>query len=161
MRYVNSAYNAGCPICLYSKNKLLYKVSSTEAAMHFLVTQRMKKNRLAVIEQKIAHLWNATAAAIVTCMNCSFTFADPYVAGDHEFYNLLPHGTAESDENWKWEFDQTFKKIAGIVSNQNELKLLEIGANTGDFVKRISGLIPKKNILCLEYSQVGIDCIRK
>ena len=161
MRYINSPYSATCPICSHSKNKLLYKISSREAANHFLVTHGLNKNQLAIIDDKIISLWKNNSAAVVNCNNCGFAFADPFIAGDHEFYNLLPHAAEDGAENWKWEFDKTFKKIADITSNHKDLNLLEIGASTGDFVRRIAGLIPKKNIFCLEHSEIGINSIKK
>jgi len=161
MRYTNSHYESNCPICSHSKNRLLYKVSSTEAAKHFLVTNGLNNEYLATIDDTIAKLWHARTASVVACKNCDFAFADPFIAGDYEFYNLLPHATGEDAENWKWEFDKTFKKIAIIASNIGDLKLLEIGASTGDFVKRIVNVIPKKNIFCLEHSEIGVNSIRK
>jgi hypothetical protein len=149
MKYVNSPYNAACPVCSNSQNKLLYKVSAAEAANHFLVTHGIDKGQAGNIEHKIAQLWKNGAAAVVLCNNCSFVFANPFIAGDYGFYNLLPHSTGAGPENWKWEFDQTFKAIAGIASDKKDLNLLEIGASTGDFIKRIADIIPPKNILCL------------
>jgi 2-polyprenyl-3-methyl-5-hydroxy-6-metoxy-1,4-benzoquinol methylase len=161
MKYKYAPYNIVCPICLNTKNRLLYKVTSTEAAKHFLVTHGLNNDKLTDIDNKIARLWNKKTAAVVACKACGFAFADPFVSGDYEFYNLLPHSKGEGAENWKWEFDKTYKKIADITSNNNNLNLIEIGSSTGDFVKRIANLIPKKNILCLEHSEIGITSIRK
>jgi 2-polyprenyl-3-methyl-5-hydroxy-6-metoxy-1,4-benzoquinol methylase len=161
VRYNNSAYNAICPVCTHSENTLLYKVSSKEAANHFVVTQSLESTKLADIDHKIAELWNQKTAAVVACKNCGFAFADPFIAGDHEFYNLLSHASGEGAEYWKWEFEKTFKKIADIASGNSSLHLLEIGASTGDFIKRIARIIPAKNILCLEHSEAGVNIIRK
>jgi 2-polyprenyl-3-methyl-5-hydroxy-6-metoxy-1,4-benzoquinol methylase len=141
----------------------LYKVSSKEAAAQFLVTQNLSNDQHAVnvLDNKIAELWNSKIAAVVACDNCNFVFADPFIAGDYEFYNLIPHATAESPENWKWEFDKTYRKITEIALAQKNLNLIEIGASTGDFIKRIANLISKKNILCLEHSEIGVKSIRK
>ena len=130
MKYINSSYNSACPICTYTKNKLLYSVSSSEAARHFLVTHGLENSALSIIDEKIISLWNNKTAAIVLCKNCSFAFADPFIAGDYEFYNLLPHAAGEGAENWKWEFDKTYKKIASAASGIKDPKLLEIGAST-------------------------------
>jgi len=138
----------------------LYKVSSREAANHFLIMHSSNDNQLAVIDNKIAGLWNSATAAVIACENCGFVFAYPFIAGDYEFYNLLPHATADGAEHWKWEFDKTVKKIAEISSKNNDLNLLEIGASTGDFIKRVANLIPKKNILCLEHSEIGVNSIK-
>jgi 2-polyprenyl-3-methyl-5-hydroxy-6-metoxy-1,4-benzoquinol methylase len=161
MSYINSVYNAACPICSNTKNRLLYKVSSKEAAIHFLVTHWLDKSHLDKIDNKIAALWNKKTAAVVACNSCRFVFADPFVAGDHEFYNLLPHAKDETAEDWKWEFDITYKTIAGLIANNKDLKVLEIGASTGGFVKRLAQIIPKENIFCLEHSEIGVHSITK
>lgn len=160
MRYINSPYSAVCPICLHADNRLLYKVSSEEAAVHFLTVHELAKSCLAAIDHKIASLWNSKAAAIVACNNCDFVFAEPFIAGDYEFYNLLPHSTDENAEHWKWEFDVTFKKIAQLVLNNKNVKVIEIGASTGGFIKRVADIIPKQNIFCLEHSEIGVERIR-
>jgi 2-polyprenyl-3-methyl-5-hydroxy-6-metoxy-1,4-benzoquinol methylase len=160
MKYLYSPYNKACPVCANPQNKLLYKVTSTEAARHFVVTHGLGEEKLATVDEKISKLWRSPEASVVACSNCGFTFADPFVAGDHEFYNLLPHTTEGGAEYWKWEFDKTFKKIAAIATGNNNLTLLEIGASGGDFIKRTVAIIPKKNILCLEYSESGVNSIR-
>ncbi len=161
MRYIKSPYDTACPVCDHSKNRLLYKVSSKEATNHFLVTGGVDIGQSAAIEDKIIRLWGGKIAAVVLCQNCGFVFADPFIAGDHEFYNLLPHSVGEGPENWKWEFDITYKKIAALAIGNSGLKLLEIGASTGDFIKRVANLISKKNILCLEHSEIGVNSITK
>jgi hypothetical protein len=161
MKYINSAYNATCPICSNTENRLLYKVSSKEAVTHFLVTHWLDKSRQDEIDNKIAALWNKKTATVVACNNCRFVFADPFVAGDHEFYNLLPHSIDENAENWKREFDKAYKTIAALAVNNKDLKVLEIGASTGDFVKRLAQIIPKANIFWLEHSEIGVNSIKK
>ena len=126
-----------------------------------MVTHGLSEDKTTTIAEKIANLWQLPDAAVVACGNCGFTFADPFVAGDHEFYNLLPHTTEGGAEYWKWEFDKTFDKIAAIASGNSDLTLLEIGASGGDFIKRIAGMVPKKNIFCLEYSESGVNAIKK
>jgi len=161
MRYLNLKYTAVCPVCKHTGNRLLYKVSSHEAANHFLVTQGVSRNMLDVINKKINTLWNKNNAAVVACNNCGFIFSDPFIAGDQEFYNLLPHANAGASEHWKWEFEKTYTEIEKIASSQKDIRLLEIGASTGDFVKRIKNIIPAENIFCLEHSEIGVDSIKK
>ncbi|MGZ3757413.1 MAG: class I SAM-dependent methyltransferase [Mucilaginibacter sp.] len=163
MKYINSSYNAACPICSNTQNILLYKIGSKDAARQFLVTQNESKNPLqvAIIEKKLIELWKRDWAAVVRCKKCDFVFAEPFIAGDYEFYNLMPHATGESPENWKWEFEKTFEQITSIVDKKTDITLLEIGASTGDFIKRIAHIIPQKNILCLEHSEIGVTSLRK
>jgi SAM-dependent methyltransferase len=161
MKYQYTPYKAQCPICGNTKNKLLYTVTAKQAAKHFIVSQGSKNIAIEIVEEKITKLWKNNSASVVSCTNCSFVFADPFIAGDNEFYNLLPHATGEGDDHWKWEFEKTFTTVAPMAAKDENLHLLEIGASTGSFVKRIATLIKKKNILCLEYSQIGVDKIRQ
>ncbi|GGH15371.1 class I SAM-dependent methyltransferase [Mucilaginibacter phyllosphaerae] len=172
MKYRYTSYTAPCPVCGNTDNELLYKISADEAAKQFLINQTPpdKNNEmdvLSIVKKNISKLWNANSAAIVNCKKCGFGFADPYVGGDKEFYNLISHApnepTAEDEPKpyWKWEFDKAYNKIADLAKTNSNLQLLEIGASTGNFVKRVSNIIPKKNILCLEYSSIGVDSIKK
>lgn len=161
MKYANSRYEQFCPICSNTGNNLLYRVSAREAATHFLITHSINRSQIEVIENKIATLWRKDSAAVVRCKNCGFVFADPFVAGDQEFYNLLPHSTSDGAECWKWEFDKTFNEVQKIASIHPDLSLLEIGASTGDFIKRIAAIIPKQNLFCLEHSEIGINSIKR
>ena len=162
MRYSNTILNSICPICSNTQNnRLLYSVSSTEAAKHFLLTHGINDSGLKEVVNKVSDLWHNDSASVINCAACGFVFADPFIAGDYEFYNLLPHAQSESPENWKWEFNKTFKKISSLAKQNDKLSLLEIGASTGDFVKRIARVIDKKNIFCLEHSEIGIKSIQK
>ena len=161
MKYLNSLYIAPCQICDHAANSLLYNVSSAEAARHFLVTGGLIDSSLATIQSTIKNLWKNDKSAVVKCNNCGFVFADPFIAGDHQFYNLLPHATAGDGGLWKWEHNKTYDKIARLVSAGAKPTLLEIGASTGNFMKAISKLIDKKDIFCLEYSTIGVNQIRE
>jgi 2-polyprenyl-3-methyl-5-hydroxy-6-metoxy-1,4-benzoquinol methylase len=161
MKYQYTAYYTGCPICGNTENKLLYSVDAKQAARHFTVTNGSNNITLDIVEEKIAKLWNKNTASIISCTNCNFAFADPFIAGDGEFYNLLPHSTGDDDSHWKWEFEKTLNSLAPIAAKDPDLHLLEIGASTGGFIKRVAKLLKKKNILCLEYSETGVNKIRQ
>lgn len=161
VNYRYSTYEKACPICSNKTNSLLYEVTAHEAAAHFMVTHSMPQGAVDVVENKITSLWSNDRAAVVQCKRCGFTFADPFIAGDQEFYNLLPHAGVDSAENWKWEFQKTYKEIEKIAAAKKDATLLEIGASTGDFVKRIVNIIPNKNIFCLEHSEIGVGSITK
>ncbi|AMR31829.1 hypothetical protein A0256_10550 [Mucilaginibacter sp. PAMC 26640] len=157
---MNIKYNAPCPVCGHKENSLLYKIGTTAAARHFLVTSGNYSN-LDTIEAAIKSLWNSDTAAVVQCNNCRFAFADPFIAGDYQFYNLLPHATADDAGLWKWDQSKTYDTIARLIAGGKQPKLLEIGASTGNFIGPISQLLDKKNLFCLEYSTIGIERIRK
>ncbi|MCC8425720.1 bifunctional 2-polyprenyl-6-hydroxyphenol methylase/3-demethylubiquinol 3-O-methyltransferase UbiG [Mucilaginibacter sp. UR6-11] len=165
MKYRYTPYNAKCPICGNVDNLLLYEINSRDAASQFLVNQSLKEKKEAIdiVENSILKLWKAKTAAVVSCKNCGFGFADPFTGGDHEFYNLITHASETGIEPvpyQKWEFDRTFKEINVLTSEESGLTLLEIGASNGSFAKKIAELIDKKNIFCLEYSDTGVKFIK-
>ena len=143
-----------CPVCKASTGKLLYTVTSAEAAQHF-VLHEVDQNRNKQLDIHIAKLWGQPTCDVLSCEFCGFIFANPYVAGDSVFYTLA--FTRTHYPTWKWEYQKTLVAITEIVVLAGRpLRFLEIGAGDGAFVKKISPLlIPKGNILCLEYSEYG------
>jgi Methyltransferase domain len=144
-----------CPVCGFTKGKLLYTVTPEDAAQHFVLKEAnpIRNKNLAV---HIAGLWGQKTCDVVSCDSCDFIFANPYIAGDSTFYTLAYERTGYP--KWKWEYQQTADAISEIASrpNQSPLRLLEIGAGDGAFVRKVSPkIIPKENILCLEFSDYG------
>ena len=144
-----------CPICEFSHGKCLYTVTTAGAAQHF-VLKEVNPERHNELAKHIGHLWGQQTCDIVSCDSCGFIFSYPYVAGDSAFYTLAYERTGYP--KWKWEYLQTADVISEIASRPDNkpLRLLEIGAGDGAFVRKISpGIIPKENILCLEFSEYG------
>ncbi|WP_374090751.1 class I SAM-dependent methyltransferase [Methylomicrobium lacus] len=144
-----------CPICGFSDGRLLYTVTSAEAAQHFVLKEvnQARHNKLA---DHITHLWGQTTCDVVSCNCCHFIFSRPYVAGDSTFYTLAYERTGYPA--WKWEYQKSADAISEIVSRspRHPLRLIEIGAGNGAFVKSIApDIIPKENILCFEFSEYG------
>src|SRR5208337_399944 len=55
---------------------------------------------------------------------------------------------------WKWEFQETYEAIKKLA--KSDLKLMEIGAGDGAFIRRIAEeILPKENIFCTEFSRYG------
>lgn len=144
-----------CPICGFTKGKLLYSVTSEDSAQHF-VLKEVNSIRHRELADHIASLWGQQTCELVSCGSCAFTFANPYVAGDLTFYTLAYERSGYP--KWKWEYQQTADAISEIASRpeQSPLRLLEIGAGDGAFVRKISPeIVAKDNILCLEFSEYG------
>ncbi|GAB3927640.1 class I SAM-dependent methyltransferase [Mucilaginibacter myungsuensis] len=167
MTYSYSKHTATCPICGNSDNKLLYKISSDEAAAQCMVVQPAWRKADAQVKaaKSIERLWGGKTASVVGCTKCGVVFADPFVSGDAEFYNVVTHSDNSVDYNkiplnWKWEFDKTFNTLSSLYKNGQNIQLLEIGASIGDFAIGASKLIPKENILCLEYSEKAVERIK-
>lgn len=161
MKYSHKAYSAVCPVCQHQKNKILYEIPARKAASSFAFSQPNHGEELIdAITDNIKKTWNKNSAAVVECGNCGFCFADPYISGDYEFYNLISHAGTDDIEFSKWEFDITLKNLSDIASHQ-QIKLLEIGASTGGFVKKATSFIDKKNILCLDPSEIAVKKLRE
>jgi 2-polyprenyl-3-methyl-5-hydroxy-6-metoxy-1,4-benzoquinol methylase len=163
MRYVGKKISSACPVCGHLQARLYYTVTDKQSANHFIITTGGNFDSLARLTKKIHRLWNNNDAKVLACINCSFVYSNPFVAGDYEFYNLINHGEAPSDNNWEWEweFEETRKSLSKIPKIE-DLTLLEIGASTGNFIRKIAdSLIKKEHILCTEYSEIGIEELKK
>ncbi len=159
--YLNSPVtDICCPVCDFTNGKLLYSVTSQESAQHF-VLKEVYPDRNRLLAEHISALWGKETCDLVSCDSCGFVFANPYVAGDSDFYTLAYERTGYP--KWKWEYQKTADAISKIVSQQKEtpVRLLEIGAGDGAFVRSISPtLVEKENILCLEFSEYGRNQIQ-
>lgn len=157
-----------CPVCHCTEVHILYSVTSEEAVYHVL--KDTDAQHFLQLKSHIETLWQRQTCDVVRCASCLFCFAHPYVAADERFYELVYSRSFYAD--WKWEYQVTYEILYDMVirSNQKNLKLLEIGAGDGAFVKKVSPeLIPKENVLCTEYSdygrseinRYGITCLSK
>lgn len=145
-----------CPICSTSEFKLLYIINSTDSVNHILD----KKDKLFIpLQNHIKFLWNGDESQVVECNNCSLVYAHPFIAGDAKYYNMA-YSENYIYPKWKWEFERTVSELKTLDSKN--LKLLEIGAGTGEFLKEIvDKYIIKENIDCTEYSEYGQTIIKK
>ena len=156
-QYSDIISNVECPLCHSNHAELLYSVDSNFAAKHIKLEN--DSSIVAIIEK----IWGSKSSHFVKCMNCSFSYAWPFKSGTKEFYSRMYSGSDYYPKG-KWDYNVTFNSISHIVSNNdpNQISLLEIGAGNGSFVKSISPkLIPKKNILCTEFSDYGKNEILK
>jgi len=159
--YPLTEVTAFCPVCFEQKALLLYQVDSREAAQHFVLKEK-DEAEFSALQMQIEKLWKNTVCKVLRCSNCSFSYAYPYVAGDSQFYSLAYK--RESYPEWKWEYEVSYRVLERLLENnqQKNIKLLEIGAGNGAFVRRISTrLIPRANILCTEFSDYGAGEIRR
>lgn len=146
-----------CPVCLTDNARRLWDTTSKQAAQHFVLKEKFPE-RFSELVSHIENLWGQNTCEVVQCMNCEFSYSNPYVAGDALYYKLLYLRCGYP--SWKWEFQQTYNVL--IKRSAADIKLLEIGAGDGAFVKRIAKkILPKKNILCTEFSEYGRQEINK
>jgi len=151
--YTNVAVAAECPVCGGSRSRELYRVTSREAAEHFLTADGDRLERLV---RHIEMLWRGAKASVLQCEACGFCFAHPYVAGDAAFYELAYDRAGYPAWNWEHEVTLGALERSGIFTPGNPARVLEIGAGSGNFVRRLveRGVAPER-ICCTEYSEFG------
>ena len=154
----NKASDVACPVCKAFNAKVIWSVDSETAARHYVLPER-EQERYERLVSVIEKLWQNSVCHVKQCSECGFYFADPYVAGDSDFY-----GVAYQRSHYpttKWEFEITSSKLKSLANS--ETRLLEIGAGDGAFVRKVLAetSIEKSNILCTEFSDYGRDSITK
>lgn len=149
-----------CPACGSAGASFLREVSAAEAAQHYVLRER-EPERHDALRAHLHRLWGQGTCAIRQCSTCRFTFADPHVAGDERFYTLAYERSGYPQE--KWEYQLTEKNIRSIAETTSApLRLLEIGAGDGAFVRRlVPSLIPPERVLCTEFSAYGREQIER
>jgi len=146
-----------CPVCCTNDAHLLWSASSKQAAQHFVLHEKHPERFLELVAH-IESLWGQNTCNVVQCDRCGFCFSNPYIGGDERFYRLAYDRSGYP--TWKWEFQLTYNVLSKF--SKSDLKLLEIGAGDGAFVKRIAEeILPKENIFCTEFSEYGRHQIEK
>lgn len=161
MKYTCSLIeNVCCPFCNSKKGELLYTVTSSEAATHFVLPWK-DKERYEKLQYHIETLWSQDTCDIVRCQSCAGIFSFPFVAGDKTFYNLAFDREKYPQE--KWEYDRALNLlIESYGSKISDISILEIGAGDGAFLKKLiaNGAKPD-NVSVIEYSDVARDRLNK
>jgi SAM-dependent methyltransferase len=153
--YKLTPIQASCPVCHGTEARILYSVSGEEAALHVL-GYVADERRFSELVSCVETLWRGDHTCdFVRCVNCSFCFASPCVPGDSRFYTLA-YDQPGRYAAWKWDYQVTYETLQKLVAKR-DFRLLEIGAGNGTFVQKIApALIPKENVLCIEYSECGV-----
>ena len=156
MAYDLSPREGDCPICGSDRAELLHTISSRFTAQYYALRER-EPERNERIRAEIERLWGGETCEIVRCRDCGFVYADPFVPGDGRFYSLFYDDPVFP--KWKWEYEETCRILADKQSEGTipaEPRILEVGAGTGMFVKRLAGEItPADHIVTVEYSDAG------
>jgi len=148
---------SSCPACLDPPGVPLHRFTVTQAAQHF-VREQSDCRRHRALRDHIRTLWNADECQVIRCPSCGFCYAKPYIAGDATFYGLAFGATNYPTR--RWEFEQTRDTLARLVQEGTlrEFSLLEIGAGSGAFLKRVvPDLIAPEHVLATEYSDYGVQ----
>lgn len=156
MEYDLTQLDVTCPVCGARSARLLYEVTAAKAAAHFVI-ERVDPERFEALVAHLQRLWSAPTCRVVRCDECGLSYADPFVAGDIEFYTLAyQRGGYPS---WKWEYQITLDTLAERLASADNAstRLLEIGAGEGAFIRRLpTEWVQRENIVCTEYSDYGL-----
>src|SRR5690348_9581573 len=120
----NEPRSTTCPVCLGAGSRLLWGATAAQAAQHFVLKEK-NPDRHARLASHLGTLWGRERCEVVRCDHCGFCYADPYIAGDDQFYALAYERHASSYPGWKWEFEQTCRALSEIRPGPNA-RLLEI-----------------------------------
>lgn len=159
MQYLNLPVDACCPLCASANGSLLYTVDSRAAAQHFVLREVLPEVH-EELRRKIESLWAGETCRVVFCRDCELTFADPFVAGDSEYYRLAY--PQSHYPQWRWEFDLTLQRLRALVRDGALAKprILEVGAGNGALSRRlIEGVTGADGLVCTEYSTAGRERI--
>ena len=140
-----------CPICRSTGGHQVASYEANQAAQAFL-PRRLEPERHTALCRKLSALWHHGPCILYRCDSCDFIYADPFVSGDAEFYDL-----AFPDASYprrKWEYDRTRQALRECKFA--EPSLLEIGAGNGAFLKQLleDGWSPA-DLQAFEFSSSG------
>jgi SAM-dependent methyltransferase len=146
----------GCPVCTSEEGHRLYTVTSEEAAQHFVLREGNAERHKQLVNC-IERLWNRATCSVWRCALCQFAYADPYVAGDAEFYDLAHERWAYPSE--KWEYKRTIAALE--ARNFHGKRVLEIGAGFGLFLDKIADTrVPRSGVTTLEFDSQCVKILR-
>ncbi len=145
-----------CPACKSRSLASLRTVSAREAAQ-FFAPERADAESHERIFACVTSLWGGQTCHIMSCRDCGFGFAWPFVAGNAEFYNFT--GAAGVYPRSKWEFARTAAEVERL--NRPGAKVLEVGAGNGYFLDLICpSLVRAEDVIALEYNEKSIPILR-
>jgi len=159
-KYKFSPIKTLCPICHSKKAHILYSVDSDQAA-HLIFNKKKNNLQFNELKSQIESLWQGYLCDFIQCDECRFCYANPFISGNAAFYTLA-YGMEAKYQSWKWDFQITYQTIQKMVGPgiQKSTYLLEIGAGNGTFARKVAtSLLAKENILCIEYSEYGMNAI--
>ncbi len=146
-----------CPACHSRAITSQQRMSAREVA-HCFAPERADAESHARIFSCVTSLWGGETCEIMSCKDCGFGFAWPFVAGNAEFYNHT--GANGAYPRTKWEFARTLAELARL--NTEHARVLEVGAGNGYFLDRICpGLVRSENVTALEYNDRSIPILKE
>jgi 2-polyprenyl-3-methyl-5-hydroxy-6-metoxy-1,4-benzoquinol methylase len=147
-----------CPVCNSSECRVLFSISSHNAAYRLFPKNLEKYEEIKLIIEKD---WGSNLSNFYTCRNCSFGFANPFKSGSSEFYSTLYYSNFDYPSE-KWEYKKTIELLQKKSSSNPGKRLLEIGAGNGSFIKKLLqfSLFQPQYIFATEYSDAAVKSIQ-
>jgi SAM-dependent methyltransferase len=140
-----------CPGCGGGDAHQTHRLSVADAALYF-VRPWVDRARHSELVDCITTLWGADEARLVRCGDCGLRSADPFVAGNANFYGLAyGRDSAHPYLAWRWEYQLTEALVTSTTGT-----VLEIGAGDGAFQRSIivAGVDPSR-LFATEFSAGG------
>lgn len=115
------------------------------------------------------NIFHCDLVNIFSCEKCELDFASPFVSGDSLIYNKVYSESQINKRFWKWDFEEALKEVSREHLGGDEaagLKILDIGAGSGHFLKRIKSSFGNAECYAVEYSnscraeleKIGVHC---
>ncbi|CAO4163465.1 class I SAM-dependent methyltransferase [Methylorubrum populi] len=143
--------STNCPLCGLPPRGVIQTFTAAQTAELFTsrVLGREPNRRMEAI---LKDLWHGETVQVMRCDRCDFGYADPFVAGTAEFYQLEAPDTPYPRD--KWEYRHTLQQLAGWSAQG--ATLLDIGAGKGYFLSQLieAGWNPG-NLMATEFSAAG------
>ena len=104
-----------CPACGSASTAKLFEVTAGQASRSFVSPRQYPDSSRKLIHH-LSLLWGRDTCDTRKCAECGFGFADPFVAGGAEFYNLAaPH---PSYPTMKWEYARTIEELTASAPTE-------------------------------------------
>ncbi len=133
-----------CPACGAGAAPVRHKHSVAAAAEHLVPVARAPE-RNAELRDRLAELFGGDCVLVRRCEKCGFWFADPFVSGTPEIYNLITEGSELYPAD-RFEFDLTIEALP-----TGSIDLLEIGAGDGAFLRKARAAGVHGRVCATEY----------
>jgi SAM-dependent methyltransferase len=144
---------AACPACTETDTAAVRRYSVPEAANHLVPRERNPERHEALLRE-LRSLFGTEHVEVRRCASCGFWFANPFISGTPEVYNLITEGHELYPAN-RFEFDLTIEALP-----KRPLDLLEIGAGDGAFLRkaRAAGIV--RSAYATEYDDGSLAALR-
>lgn len=146
-----------CPLCGASPSGVIHTFTSAEVA-DFFTPRSLCGAKYARMVSILEGMWRRNAVKVAKCGACEFCYADPFVAGTAEFYNLEAPDTPYP--RGKWEYRRTLQQLARWSGTASTL--LDVGAGKGCFLSQLIGQgWDPRNLMAAEFSTSGRGAIER